>query len=503
MLQYKNNPLYRFLQKSLITLPAIALLFTQTLIAYASKTEERIAAQQALPIQSNQIEDWPDGPIVTAAAAILMEAETGAVLYAKNIHEPHYPASTTKILTSLIISEMSSMDEVVTFSKDAVFGIPRGSNHIAMNVGDTLTMEDCLNAILIRSANEVSYAVAEHIGGTWAGFAEIMNNRARELGCVDSNFVNPNGLPDENHYTSAYDLAMIGRAFFANDTLCGITQTPALRIMKESGEYIDHNKMELLPGKKYAYEYLVGCKTGYTDDARNTLVSCAEKNGMKLICVVLKDETPAHYEDTIALFNYGFSNFDKVNVSKSETKYNIDNTGFFYSDNDIFGSSKPLLALNRQDCIILPKTIGFEDTESTISYDTNDPGQAAVISYTFRDVYIGSASLDFVTDQEKTYTFDSVEGTVDSEENVTEKPKGKTSYIFINIMKVLLILAGIAAVGFIALLAWAFLRNYHFSFRKTRNKRGRTLGSAPTLQDWRKSQIKEAKRRRRQKRKRR
>ena len=291
MLQYKNNPLYRFLQKSLITLPAIALLFTQTLIAYASKTEERIAAQQALPIQSNQIEDWPDGPIVTAAAAILMEAETGAVLYAKNIHEPHYPASTTKILTSLIISEMSSMDEVVTFSKDAVFGIPRGSNHIAMNVGDTLTMEDCLNAILIRSANEVSYAVAEHIGGTWAGFAEIMNNRARELGCVDSNFVNPNGLPDENHYTSAYDLAMIGRAFFANDTLCGITQTPALRIMKESGEYIDHNKMELLPGKKYAYEYLVGCKTGYTDDARNTLVSGAEKNGMKLICVVLKDES--------------------------------------------------------------------------------------------------------------------------------------------------------------------------------------------------------------------
>lgn len=503
MLQSKKKHFYKILQKTAILLPAALLLFTQVLQVSASKTEERIVAQQALPVQSNQIENWPDGPIVTAAAAILMEAETGAVLYAKNIHEPHYPASTTKILTSLLISETCSMDEIVTFSKEAVFGIPRGSNHIAMNVGDTLTMEECLNAILIRSANEVSYAVAEHIGGTWAGFAELMNNRARELGCVDSNFVNPNGLPDENHYTSAYDLAMIGRAFFANDTLCRITQTPALRIMKESGEYIDHNKMELLPGKKYAYEYLVGCKTGYTDDARNTLVSCAEKNGMKLICVVLKDETPYHYEDTIALFNYGFSNFDKVNVSQSETKYNIDNTGFFYSDNDIFASSKPLLTLNQQDSIILPKTIGFGDTKSTISYDTENPAQAAVITYTFHDVYLGSASLDFVTNQEKTYTFDSAKDVVDPEEDAADAPKGKTSYIFINIMKVLFILAGIAAIGFIALLAWAFLRNYHFSSRRNRRKKGRTIGSALTVKDWRKSQIKEAKKRRRQRRKRR
>ena len=125
-----RTPIYR---RSLISFWILILFFTQGLAVQAATTEERIAAQQALPIQSNQIEDWPDGPIVTAAAAILMEAETGTVLYAKNIHEPHYPASTTKILTSLIVSEQSSMDEVVTVSRDAVFGIPRGSNHIAMN----------------------------------------------------------------------------------------------------------------------------------------------------------------------------------------------------------------------------------------------------------------------------------------------------------------------------------------------------------------------------------
>ena len=174
-----------------------------------SVKEQNIAANQAIPIESNEVANWPTGPIVSAESAILMELETGAILYEKNIHAREYPASTTKILTSLIASEECSLDETVSFSHEAVFSIPVGSNHVAMNEGDTLTMEKCLQAILIRSANEVSYAVAEHIGGSWDSFAEMMNNRAAELGCVDSHFVNPNGLPNENHYTSAYDLYMI------------------------------------------------------------------------------------------------------------------------------------------------------------------------------------------------------------------------------------------------------------------------------------------------------
>ena len=158
-----------------------------------------------------------------------MDADTGAILYAKNIHQQEYPASTTKILTTLIASERCSMDEIVDFSYDAVHDIDPGSNHIAIDPGEQLTMEECLNAILIRSANEVSFAVAEHISGTtWQDFAPIMNERAKELGCVDSNFVNPNGLPNEDHYTSAYDLAMIGRAFFANEALCKMTMTHML-----------------------------------------------------------------------------------------------------------------------------------------------------------------------------------------------------------------------------------------------------------------------------------
>lgn len=435
---------------------------TDLSVSASSVQEANIAANQAIEVESNQITNWPAGPVVSSESAILMEADTGVILYEKNIHAKEYPASTTKILTTLIAIEECDLDETVTFSHDAVFGIPAGSNHVAMNEGDTLTMEQCLQAILIRSANEVSYAVAEHISGTWDAFADRMNARAKELGCVDSHFVNPNGLPDENHYTSAYDLAMIGRAFFSNEMLCQITKMPLLRLTKKNGELVDANQMELLPGKKYAYEYLVGCKTGYTEAARSCLVSCAEKDGMKLICVVLKDESPHQYEDTIALFDYGFSNFEKKNISKTETKYNIESTGF-HSDNDIFGNSRPILSLNQNDYFILPKTVDFKDIDSEISYSATGSNQVAVINYSYHGVPIGSASVDLIQDEKNTYSFDPVE------EPQKKKDKVKLpTVIFINVLKVLFWLAVIIAVSVLAVLLY---RSYKIYNRRHPNNR--------------------------------
>lgn len=467
---------------ALLCAAALALPLFGASASASSFKEQNIAANQAVPIESNKIPNWPTGPVVSAESAILMELETGVILYEKNIHEHQYPASTTKILTTLIASEESSLDETVVFSHAAVFGIPVGSNHIAMDEGDTLSMDQCLQAILIRSANEVSYAVAEHIGGTWEGFAEMMNARARELGCVDSNFVNPNGLPDENHYTSAYDLAMIGRAFFSNEMLCQITLMPMLYIPKEDGDLHDANQMDLLPGRKYAYKYLVGCKTGYTDAARSCLVSCAEKDGLKLICVVLNDESPLHYEDTVSLFDYGFNNFEKVNVSQTETKYNIDSAGF-YSDNDIFGNSKPILSLNQNDCIILPKTVNFDDTVSKISYSSKNENQVAVIDYTYQGVHIGSASVDLAADQEEAYSFDPV---------VEEEPEPESklpSVIFINILKILLWGIGLFGAAALIFLLIRFFRSYEVkhpnnrrNWKRSRKRRRRTYQSRGSLQ---------------------
>ena len=155
---------------------ALCLFASQGLsVSAATIKEENIAHNQALAIQSNEVANWPTGPVVSAESAILMDADTGAILYAKNIHQQEYPASTTKILTTLIASERCSMDEIVDFSYDAVHDIDPGSNHIAIDPGEQLTMEECLNAILIRSAILVSLAVGVHFSGTsWLEFAAFL-----------------------------------------------------------------------------------------------------------------------------------------------------------------------------------------------------------------------------------------------------------------------------------------------------------------------------------------
>lgn len=473
--------------KLLIGLLSVAVmagtLFSQTLGVRAETAEERIALHREMEVQSNLIEGWPEGPIVSAESAILMEAESGTILYAKNIHKQEYPASTTKILTTLLATELCQLDEIVTFSHDAVFDNPPGSSGIAMDVGQELTMEQCLNAILIRSANEVAFAVAEHITGTadWSVFADIMNERAKELGALNTHFANPNGLPDENHYTTAYDMAMIGRGFFANKMLCDISITRRMEIPasdKLPEAKIEISSMQIIPGGKYAYEYLVGCKTGYTVAARSSLVSCAEKDGLKLICVVMRDESPLQYEDTISLFNYGFGNFRKYNVSQTEKKYDVTFSDTVYSVNDVFGSSKPLLTLNKDDCIILPKSAEIGDTESTISYDTPDPGQAAVISYTYKGVDVGRVRLLFAADDNIPYEFDAV-----PEDALTEvtgngvvvaqtAAPGEEETDSFPLTSVLLI-AGIAAVALILLFLLLRLRagrNYH-TFTPKSNRR--------------------------------
>ncbi len=456
-----------------------------SLYVQASDLEERIAAQQALPIESNQIEDWPQGPVVTAESAILMEVETGTILYAKNIHQHQYPASCTKILTCLIASEECEMDEIVTMSHDAVYDTPLDSSYISLDVGNEITMEQALNAILISSANNVSFAVAEHITGTdWESFAQIMNDRAKELGCVDSHFVNPNGLPDEDHYTSAYDLATIGRAFFSNELLSKISRTTRLHLPpteKQPKDIIENTKNRLLPNQSMAYEYLVGSKTGYTNAARNCLVSCAEKDGLKLVCVVLKDESPRQFEDTLALFEYGFQNFERVNIADHETTYNINADEPFYSDRDIFGSSRPLLELNQEDFLVLPAGANFDDTTSTISYDVPEENQVALIDYTYSGVHVGTASVDFMEEGTGLYSFgipdgyvledDGKGGTVLVKQPDEEETEEK-DVVFINIQEALLWAgAAIALIALIVLSSLLFIRIHRARVRARHPRR--------------------------------
>ena len=340
---------------------------------------EEAEARKSLPVQTNEIANWPTGPDLGAEAAYLLEANTGTVLYAKNMDEKLYPASTTKILTCLIAVENCSM--------------------IGIDPGQSMTLRECLYGILVGSANEVANAVAEHIAGSIDAFADMMNEKAAELGCTNSHFVNPHGLHDENHYTTAHDLALIAKAFFQNEQLAKIGNTGNYHFeatKTQPDDFYIRNKHQLISGE-IAYEGIKGGKTGYTEQARQTLVTCAERNDMRLICVILKEESPNQFYDTVKLFDYGFTNFSLVNIAENETKYSIKSSSFFHNSTDILGNSTQLLGLNESSYLILPKTITFDDLDSEVSYDTDNDQEIAIINYSYHGAYLGSATVDLLS----------------------------------------------------------------------------------------------------------
>ena len=243
------------------------------LVTYATEIDYNAEAEarKSLEIQSNANENWPAGPAIGAEAAILIEANTGTILYSKNIHEELYPASTTKILTCLIAAEKAKLDETVTFSHNAVFSIEPDSSNMGMDEGEQITVEQTLYGILVGSANEGANAIAEHISGTVDEFAKLMNEKATEIGCQNSHFINPNGLYSPEHYTSAYDLALIGKEFFKNEMLCKMSSTATYCIpptATQPDDIVVHSKNKLLPDREFTYDYLVGSKTGFTSEAR-------------------------------------------------------------------------------------------------------------------------------------------------------------------------------------------------------------------------------------------
>ena len=238
----------------------------------------------------------------------------------------------------------------------------------------------------------------------------------------------------------------------------------------------------------------MGSKTGYTVAAKSTLVSCAEKDGLKLIAVVMVEDSPAQFADTVSLFQYGFENFEKVNISQKETRYRMENSNAFYGGSDIFGSSRPILSINTQDTIILPKTVPFEDLTSEITYDTDSPDEAALITYTYQGEFLGSVAVNFTGSTEKGYDF-----------NAAVEPEKKTSLpkvIFINVVKVILWIVGIAGSIILLLILYAFIRNYHFELRKRGGRKSWLKTRKRKLTRYQKNRIAAAKKNIRQQKKR-
>ncbi len=360
--------------------------------------------------QVNAEEYWPSSVDVNSTSAIVIEQETGAILYSQNDKEKLYPASITKVMTALIALENSDLDETVVFSADAVYKNEGGTSSIARDLNEEMSMEYCLYGMMLESANECAWAIAEHIAGDVDSFSDMMNEKAAELGCVNTHFSNPNGLHKDDHYTCAYDMALISREAFKNKKFQQIVGTKSYTIPptnkhKDETPLNNHHKMlHFYHTSKYLYEYCLGGKTGYTDNAGNTLVSYARKDGMTLVCVVMNASEENHYVDTTNLFNYCFDNFNVYNVSKNTKIEDVESQAGSFSDN------KGIIGIDPAGVVVLPKTATYTDAKMSVeSCKDSDKNVVAQIAYTYANRYVGGAKIYFSTDEPNYYPFDTLD----------------------------------------------------------------------------------------------
>ena len=373
---------------------------TRTTAETAISTEEAYA----MSVDSNTWEGWPAGPQTYGEANIVMDAGTGAILYAKNIDGKSYPASITKVLTMLVALENGKLDDIVTFSKDSVYSVPYSYAHIGMKEEEQICLEDALYGMMLASANEVAYSIGESVGQNlgkdYNWFIEKMNEKCKELGGLNSNFVNTNGLDDENHYTTARDMALITQELLMNhpefETISQTLQytIPATNITSETRTFQQVHKMFYQSNEHYDERVIAG-KTGYTDIARNTLITCADDGNLKLICVNLKTHGTNVYPDTKNLLNYAFDNFEHIDVSTLEKSEKIGS----YVDNSF---------------VTIPKGVSFDDLEMKM-VENGDKETASVV-YTYKDIEVGRMEVKLSQSYVEEVYPESVE-----ESQVTEK----------------------------------------------------------------------------------
>ena len=344
---------------------------------------------------------WPEGPDVYADAAIVMEVNTGLVLYEKDIYSSYYPASITKILTTLLALENCNLNETVTMSHEAEWDVDFNSSRIGLVEGEQVSLEDALYAVMLESANEVSYAVGEHVaGGSIEDFSTMMNERAKELGAVNTNFVNPNGLHDDNHYTCAYDMALISRAAIQIPEFRTITGSRTYTIpatnKNVSRPLANHHRFIK---KTIEYDGAIGGKTGGTTEAKTTLVTFAERNGITLVAVVLHVDTGLHaYEDTANILDFAFENYTLYDMAQTELTEESSFPNLFSVAPAFLDGFDSNLRFGENSSIVLPVTANYEDASKTIEFypvkelehGDNVIGQA---TYTYQGKFVGSADI--------------------------------------------------------------------------------------------------------------
>lgn len=404
----------------------------------------------------------PKAPSIIGESAILIEPTTGTIIYEKDPHKKMYPASITKIMTALLAIENCKMNDTVVYSKKNLDSLTAEDSNIQCQVGEKMSVKDCLYALMLSSANETATALAEHIAGSSEAFAKLMNERAKQAGATDTHFANPNVLHDDNHYVTAYDMAMIMKAAIQYPVFLDIIHTteytiPANNKRTEPFQSYQRHKMIFTTSPYYDAD-VIGGKTGYTDQAGKTLVTYAKRGNVSLISVVLKSNGDQVFDDTKKLLDYGFDNFNYENVSENDSRFNFDTSNDFISP---FSDTISNITVDKNASILIPKGISFSDLDTDVSFNLTD-GSFATITYKYGYMVLGTANINYIQSkdndetkaEETTSTNNIVTNAVSTTTKALEKTNNsktttnnskKTSFNFLPIILIVLFIAIVAA----------------------------------------------------------
>lgn len=379
------NKWKRQAERTGIIFAVLCLLLSLAVPAYALTDDDGTAVYEPT---TNNIEGWPEKMPIYGQSCVLMDLETGAVLCSLERETMRYPASTTKVMTCLLALENLSLDHVMTMTEVGVALATDGSSNCASVVGEEFTIEDSLKMLMLKSANDIATQLAVEVSGSVEAFADLMNQRAEEIGCTGTHFHNPSGMPDDEHYTTAMDLARIFREAYKNAKfreLIGMQTCTIPPTNKYDSErvYQNHNQM-IVEGSEYYYEECKGGKTGFTNAAQRTLVSAAERDGRTLICVTMKTPDKSDYSDQKRLYSYGFDNFSRTEVPGGAV---VMPTGMDVS---------PFISLGEN----VSSGDTSPDPQGLYRVTTYENGDKINIKYIYSDLPVGSGTVDKPVEEE-------------------------------------------------------------------------------------------------------
>ncbi len=408
---------------------------------------------------------WPSEPTIEAETGLLIDADTGAVLYEKNADQKVYPASTTKIVTAMVAIENGDLNGTITISSTAL-DLQEDASTVDSVEGEEMPFMDALYALLLRSGNEVANAFAEEIAGSIDAFAEMMNEYVESLGCTDTHFVNPTGLHDDNHYTTARDMVTITTAAIENEIFAEVWSTayyemPATNKSDVRKMYNRH--LMLLSTSSYYYSSAVGGKTGHTEEAGYTLVTHAVSGELSLIGAVFNSSQYGVYTDTSALFDYAFGNFEKVSIN--DVLGTASGSGGLSEIIANLSGDEEVLLTTKEDYAVIPSGYSLSDMETEIKYYSNSSdGSVAEIIYKYGDYTLGNTTV---------YLAGSTQASGSSPKVSTESAgESSSKYLFLHIDKLIkgIIIAVLVALSLI-LLRMLYVKIVRANRKKRRAKR--------------------------------